>query len=174
LMLLDRDLATASAGAGVGLTEYFITDDALWLWRIRLDQIAGDPASLDWVARAVVDEGSGLVVGHAGYHGPPDEAGMVEIAYSVDPLHRRRGYARAMVRELLARGQSEPGVRTVRAAVRPDNAGSLATIRSLGFDEVGQQWDEVDGLELLFELPADTSPGKSRKIMDVASGRAPS
>jgi len=89
--LLDRDLARASTEAGVALTDYFVTDEACWLWRIRVDQVAADPASADWIARAAVAEPEGIVVGHAGFHGPPDEAGMVEIAYSVDPAHRRRG-----------------------------------------------------------------------------------
>jgi RimJ/RimL family protein N-acetyltransferase len=47
----------------------------------------------------------------------------------------------------------EPDVRTVRASVSPDNAGSLATIEPYGFVQVGEQMDEIDGLELIFERP---------------------
>jgi [ribosomal protein S5]-alanine N-acetyltransferase len=156
LALLSGDLAGASAEAGVRLTDYFIGDDSIWLWRIRVDQIRRDPASADWVARAAVDEESGLVVGHAGYHGPPDDAGMVEVGYSVDPQYRRRGHARAMLTALILRARNEPQVRVVRASISPDNAASLATIAGFGFRRTGEQWDEEDGLELIFELP--TSP----------------
>jgi L-amino acid N-acyltransferase YncA len=45
-------------------------------------------------------------------------------------------------------------VRTVRASVSPGNVASLALVRSLGFRQVGEQWDEIDGLELVFERPA--------------------
>jgi ribosomal-protein-alanine N-acetyltransferase len=152
LALLSGDLAGASAEAGVRLTDYFIGDSSIWLWRIRVDQIRHDPASADWVARAAVDEASGLVIGHAGYHGPPDDAGMVEVGYSVDPRYRRRGHARAMLAELIRRAQDEPRVRVVRASISPDNAASLATIAGFGFDQTGEQWDEEDGLELVFEL----------------------
>ncbi|MBB4957376.1 GNAT family N-acetyltransferase [Micromonospora polyrhachis] len=152
--LLDRDLPRASAEAGVDLTDYFVTDDACWLWRIRVDQVAADPDSGRWIARAAVAEPEGIVVGHAGFHGPPDETGMVEVAYSVDPTHRRQGYARAMLTELLRRAAVEPAVRTVRASVSPDNAASLATLAGFGFSQVGEQWDEEDGLELVFERPA--------------------
>ncbi|GAB2992776.1 GNAT family N-acetyltransferase [Saccharothrix stipae] len=156
--LLDGDLTAAE----VALTEYFLTDRARWLWRYRLDQIAADPGNARWMARlAVVDEGAvdgeavgDVVVGHAGFHGPPDAAGMVEIGYSVDPAFRRRGYARAALVELLRRAAADPGVRTVRATIGPDNEASLATIAGFGFVEVGEQWDDEDGLELIFERPA--------------------
>jgi RimJ/RimL family protein N-acetyltransferase len=156
--LVDGDLSKASAVTGVDLTEYFVTDRALWLWRYRLDQLASDPASARWIVRAVVTDPEDVVVGHAGFHGPPDEAGMVEIAYSVVPDRRRQGYARAMLVELLRRAAAEPSVRTVRATISPDNAASLATISGFGFTEVGEQWDEEDGLELIFERPAKGGP----------------
>lgn len=150
--LLDSDLEAASARADVRLTDYFITDEALRRWQRRVDQITADPESEQWIARAVVAEPQGLVVGHAGFHGPPDDGGMVEVAYSVDPAYRRQGYARAMLRALLRRASTEPGVVTVRATISPDNAASLATIRGFGFTHVGEQWDEEDGRELIFEV----------------------
>ncbi|MFC4455865.1 GNAT family N-acetyltransferase [Deinococcus sonorensis] len=154
--LLDHDLEAASALLGVPLGPFFLTEEALWLWRYRLDQMRRDPASAAWVARAVAAEPAGVVVGYAGFHGPPDEAGMVEVGYSVDPAHRRQGYATAMLRDLLEEAGSHAGVQTVRATIRPDNSASLATIRPFGFREVGEQWDEIDGLELIFERPART------------------
>lgn len=81
----------------------------------------------------------------------------MEVAYSVDPRYRRQGYARAMLRALLRRAASEPEVRTVRATIRPDNVASLATIAGFGFIEVGEQWDDVDGLEIIFEAGANAT-----------------
>jgi RimJ/RimL family protein N-acetyltransferase len=156
--LLDGDLPAASRTAGVTLTEYFISDRARWLWRFRLGQIAADPGEARWMARQAVVGDEGLVVGHAGFHGSPDEVGMVEIGYSVAPEFRRQGYARAMLIELLRRAADEPAVTTVRATISPDNVASLATISGFGFVEVGQQWDEEDGLELIFEVPAGQGP----------------
>ena len=147
--LLAGDLEAASAEAGVPLTAYILEHG--WLWEIRAKQVRRDPAAADWVARAVVVDG--LVVGHAGFHGPPDENGMVEVAYSVDPAYRRRGYATAMLEAAIAWAAADPAVRTVRASISPDNVASLATLRPFGFVEVGEQWDEEDGLELLFERP---------------------
>ena len=150
--LVAGDLAAASAAAGVPLSEYLLGE--AWLWRIRLDDIARDPASAAWVARAALDADTGVVVGHGGFHGPPDADGTVEVAYSVDPLFRRRGYAKAMLGALLERAAADPAVRRVRASIRPDNVGSLATVAGFGFREVGEQWDPEDGLEVVFSRPA--------------------
>ena len=59
-----------------------------------------------------------------------------------------------MLAALLARAAAEPSVRTVRATISPDNAASLATLAGNGFRHVGEQWDERDGRELIFERPA--------------------
>ncbi len=173
--LLDGSLAEASREAGIALTPYFLTDAAVRLWRRRVNQIAADPASARWVARAAVAEPEGVVVGHAGFHGPPDQSGMVEVAYSVDPAYRRRGYAKAMLRELLRRAAAEPDVRTVRATISPDNVASLATISGFGFTEVGEQWDEEDGRELIFEIALGTPPRRPARLLrgDPAPTAAP-
>ncbi|GAB2814943.1 hypothetical protein GCM10027073_53510 [Streptomyces chlorus] len=81
--LLDGDLPAASRMAGVSLTEHFVTDRARWLWQFRLDQMAADPDHARWMVRQAVVDDKGLVVGHGGFHGPPDEVGMVEIGYAV-------------------------------------------------------------------------------------------
>ncbi len=62
-----------------------------------------------------------------------------------------------MLTAAIAWASADPAVRTVRASISPDNAASLATLRPFGFAHVGEQWDEEDGVELLFELPVDRS-----------------
>ena len=162
--LVAGRLEEASELAGAPLTAYLVEDR--WLWEIRLEQLAGDPGAAGWVARAAwCQDGpdAGAVVGHLGFHGPPDAEGTVEVAYSVDPAFRRRGHARAMLDQVLDEVDTMPEVRVVRASISPDNAGSLATISRFGFVKVGEQWDEEDGVEEVWERP---SPG------GVPSGRS--
>lgn len=99
-------------------------------------------------------------VGLAGFHGAPDATGMVEIGYRIDPVLRRRGYARRSLETLLAVAQGHPDVRTIRATISPDNKASRALIDSYGFVKTGEQWDEEDGLDV---LPRDVGqPGHGR------------
>jgi RimJ/RimL family protein N-acetyltransferase len=100
-----------------------------------------DPASAAWVTGVIWDERRQVAVGRAGYHGPPDRSGMVEIGYAVDPAYRRRGYARAALEALLRRAAREPRVRTVRAAISPGNVASCRLASQYGFAEAGRQWD---------------------------------
>jgi RimJ/RimL family protein N-acetyltransferase len=83
-----------------------------------------DPASAAWVTGVIWDERRQVAVGRAGYHGPPDPSGMVEIGYAVDPAYRRHGCARAALEALLHRAAHEPQVRTMRVTINPDNVAS--------------------------------------------------
>lgn len=78
---------------------------------------------------------------------------MVEIGLGVEPSERGRGYAQEMLRGIWVIDQ--PGVRTLRYTVSPDNAPSQAIIRRFGFVHRGQQIDDVDGPEDVFELSAE-------------------
>lgn len=149
--LADGDLAAAEAAAPVPLSPYLAGPECRWVWSLRAEQLVADPRSAGWITAVVWDPRRRLAVGRAGFHGPPDERGMVEVGYSIDPLHRRRGYARTAVRALLEQAAAAPEVTTVRASVGPGNAPSLALVRSLGFVAVGEQIDELDGLEIVHE-----------------------
>ena len=151
--LLAGDLDGAGRACGVRLPPFFLEEG--WLWEIRLRQVRADPAAAAWVVRAALVPPDGDVVGHAGFHGPPDEHGVVEVAYTVLPGLRGRGYAGVLLRALIEEAAGCPSVRVVRAAVSPDNAASLAVVRRAGFAHVGEQHDDVDGLELLFERSAE-------------------
>ncbi|WET81611.1 GNAT family N-acetyltransferase [Amycolatopsis sp. QT-25] len=154
-LLARGDLAGASATSPVPLTAYLAGPDRHGLWQMRSRQVAADPDSAAWVTGIIWDQRELLAVGTAGYHGPPDASGMVEIGYAVDPAHRRRGYARAALELLLARATREPRVHTVRVTISPDNTASYRLASQYGFVEVGEQWDDEDGLEIIYEIPAD-------------------
>ncbi len=141
----------ASAEFGCPLPPSYLDHQSIWGYRIA--QVREDPTTLRWLVRAVVDANTRDIVGHAGFHGPPDESGMVEIGYTIEPEFRRRGYAHATVAALIDYASAEPIVTRVRASISPDNIASLATVRPFGFIQVGEQMDEIDGLELIFEVP---------------------
>jgi RimJ/RimL family protein N-acetyltransferase len=120
---------------------------------LRLEQLAADPAEQPWLVRAMVTSMPGRVVGSIGFHAPPDEHGRVEIGYDVVASERRKGYARESVHALLAWAWTTGRAGICVASVSPQNAPSLALVQSLGFRHVGEQIDEIDGLEWVFERP---------------------
>lgn len=152
--LAQGDLEAANAASPVPLSAYFAGPAWRGVWQMRSRQVGENPASAAWVTGVIWDEQQHLAVGRAGYHGPPDTAGVVEIGYAVDPAYRRLGYARAALEALLQRATDEPQVHTVRVTISPDNQASYELVSQYGFTEVGQQWDDEDGLEIIYEVPA--------------------
>ncbi len=147
----DFDAASAEMGALVPRT---LREDLVDFLHYRIPALEADPSIQPWIGRAIVatlPDGRREAIGTIGFHGPPDESGRVEIGYSVEPSWRGRGVATECVAALLAWAEAQ-GISRFRASVAPGNDASLAIIRRLGFREVGSQIDEIDGLELVFEL----------------------
>jgi RimJ/RimL family protein N-acetyltransferase len=120
--------------------------------RRRREQIIEDPDSQKWLLRAMVLRQHRRLVGHIGFHGPPRTVGRAELGYSVMPEDRRQGYASEAARAMMAWAAREHGVSSFFVAISPDNQPSLALAAKLGFTRVGEQIDDEDGLECVFEL----------------------
>ena len=150
--LIQGDRKKAEKAQGLSIPEEFPTrDDVDGFLSIQLHRMHASPGRRDWMARLMVTRGQLEVIGHCGFHGPPEVIGRAEIGYTVFTSFRGRGFAkeaaRALVKWALSNGEAK-----VFASVSPDNAPSLAVVRSLGFKQVGTQVDEVDGLELVFAI----------------------
>jgi ribosomal-protein-alanine N-acetyltransferase len=133
------------------------------LFEMRSIQVLTDPASLAWLARAMVmvDPATGhrRMVGSVGFHAPPSgEPPHLEVGYHVEPDFRRRGLATEAIRAMLD-WAAEQGIHRFRATVAPTNTASLATTARFGFQQVGLHRDDVDGEQLVLEtewpLPAE-------------------
>ncbi|MFE7801517.1 GNAT family N-acetyltransferase [Nocardia sp. NPDC057440] len=154
--LADGDVGAAARTSGLPITAYLTEPDLRRTWGLRYEQVRADSAVAAWTTGVVLDRQRRVCVGCAGYHGPPDARGMVEVGYAIDPRFRRRGYARAALEVLLDRAARAPGVRVVRASIGQDNQPSLALISGYGFVRVGEQLDPVDGVEFVYEVAART------------------
>ena len=151
--LAGGDLDAAQRLAPVPLSSWLVSEHPRSVWRRRAAQVVETPADLAWVTGVIVADDLEQAVGAGGFHAAPDEVGMVEAGYGVDPDFQRRGSARATLRALIARARAEPAARVFRLTISPDNAPSLALVRQFPFVEVGEQWDDEDGLETIYEMP---------------------
>jgi ribosomal-protein-alanine N-acetyltransferase len=149
------DLEEANRLSPVPLRPIFVTESFRSTFGIRAAQLLEHPEDEPWVTGIIWDPDLGVAVGKAGFHGSPDADGMVEVGYEVDPEYRRRGYARAAFQELLDRAYADPAVKVFRTSISPDNEASLRLSHSFGLLPNGEQWDEEDGLELIFEIPTE-------------------
>lgn len=149
---LANERALAAGLVGAALPETWPGRTARTM-RYRLAQLEQDPASLAWLLRAVVLRAPlRNVIGHIGFHAPPDRRGAVEVGYTIEAEYRRQGYAFEAVQALFGWAEREHDTHHFVASIAPSNVASLGLARKLGFVQTGSQWDEEDGEELVFEL----------------------
>ena len=108
--------------------------------------------------RASHDRGAWLVVaddevvGLCSYKTAPTAAGEVEIGFGIASSRRRRGYATAAVRALIALARDDSAVRTLVAETVTSNIYSQLALRRNGFAQAGTSFDAEDGEMFVWRL----------------------
>ena len=126
-----------------------------WLAGFRAKQLRERPQDRPWLLRPVIRNEPAQpreAIGYLNFHMAPDELGFAEIGYTLLPAAQGKGYAIEAVRAAFDWATREHGVHRFRASVAPDNERSLNLIGKLGFVRTGEQWDERDGLEWVYDL----------------------
>ena len=106
---------------------------------------------------AVVDPESASVIGSAGFKGPPDQEGVVEIAYGIVPASEGRGYATEAAAALVTFAFSDNRVRLIRAHTLPTPNASTRVLAKCGFERVGEVVDPEDGLVWRWQRSKDAA-----------------
>ena len=158
----DALLSGTAASLPLAIPDGWPDDHDRGFIALRRCQTDADPGVPEWVrlmiARDEAGPGGGpLCIGHAGFHGPPGVNGpraadALEVGYTVFPAWRGRGLAQEAVRSLVAWGHAAHGISRFFGSVQPGAAPSIAVLERCGFAHVGEQWDDEDGLELVYEL----------------------
>lgn len=121
----------------------------------RIADVRKTPETIRWYFRMIVDRERNVGVGSISFHGGPDERGMVEIGLGIAELEQGKGFATEALRVMWNWAATQPDVKFLRYTVSPENLPSIAIIKKFGFPLVGQQIDEEDGLELIYEISAE-------------------
>ncbi len=153
-LALDRADPTLWVDRGFSNPQRHLVDDPGPLPH-RIPRIRLHPDQAKYLLRLAVLRESQEVIGSAGFHDAPDENGMIEIGLGVEEKFRGRGFAQEMLHGMWGWVTSDPNVRVLRYTVSPTNEPSQAIIKKLGFEYCGQQIDEEDGPEDIFEMSAD-------------------
>ena len=135
--LLRHEL-TGPAAVGVALQVTMPSDwppgefdrDAVEYFLSRYAALGADADG--WFAWYIIDRASQTLVGSAGYFGPPDEQGQVEIGYSISQHWRRRGIATEAVAALTEHALGNGAWRVI-AHTAPENAASRGALDKNGF-----------------------------------------
>jgi ribosomal-protein-alanine N-acetyltransferase len=126
-----------------GLHGFYASSDVSPKWLAALRASTGpDPWRHGFF---VVHRESQCVIGSAGFKGPPDSAGMVEIAYGIVPDFQGQGYATEAATALVAHAFASGQVLQARAHTLPESNASTHVLRKCGFEFIGTVVDPEDG-----------------------------
>jgi ribosomal-protein-alanine N-acetyltransferase len=128
-----------------GMHGFYVSDAVSAPWLEALRAAAGgapDPWSYGFF---IVERSTGTVIGSAGFKGPPDAEGRVEIAYGIDPSRQGQGFATEAAGALLRFAAADPRVRLLRAHTLPEANASTRVLRKCGFVHIGEVVDPEDG-----------------------------
>src|SRR5262245_1370594 len=154
---LQGQVTTAESLLGLAIPAEWFQEQALIT--IRLTQLQQNAALQPWLLRAIALRHQPLLIGHIGFHTPPGADYLrelvpngVEYGYTVFSPFRRQGYAREACEALMRWAYQEHQVKRFVVSIRPDNLPSRRLAEQLGFQRIGSQVDEVDGLEDIYEV----------------------
>ena len=147
----NKDDVTAIAGRDfINPQQNLVKESGPLGWRVP--QVKVDPSVNKWFVRFIVLKESKEVIGSASFHGVPDSEGMMEIGLGIEEAFQGNGYAKEALAGMWRWVSTFPEVKTLRYTVSPDNLPSIAVINYFGFDFMGQQMDEIDGPENIYEM----------------------
>jgi RimJ/RimL family protein N-acetyltransferase len=142
--LIAGDRSTLEAATGACFPEPLVApplmEDALPAF---LDALRADPAA-PWWARLIVLRETGEAAGSIGFSGLPDDSGTVTMGYSLYPAFQGKGIASEAARALVAWALAQPGVRGVRATIRPGHIASERVAAAAGLRRTGRIEDDPD------------------------------
>ena len=121
----------------------------------RVPQVKENSEVNKWFVRWAVLRSTQEIIGSSSFHGAPDENGMMEIGLGVEAAFQRQGFGREILQGMWGWVVTEPGVKVLRYTVSPTNVASIGLINDFGFDFIGEQMDEIDGPESIYEMSAE-------------------
>ena len=121
----------------------------------RVPQVKINPEVNKWFVRFIVLKETREVIGSTSFHSAPDGEGMIEIGLGIEEKFWGQGFAKEALSGMWRWVVDQPGVKTLRYTVSPTNIASIKVIEYFGFARMGQQMDEIDGPEDIYEMSVE-------------------
>jgi RimJ/RimL family protein N-acetyltransferase len=155
----DKDDCLAIAGRNIfNPHQNLIASPGPLAW--RAPQVKENPDVNKWFVRFIVQTESREIIGSTSFHSAPDASGMIEIGLGIEDAFQNQGFAKEALTGMWLWACEFPEVKTLRYTVSPDNLASIKVIEYFGFKFMGQQMDEIDGPEDIYEESATSFKAK--------------
>src|SRR5215210_2852270 len=119
-----------------GLREFFVSGEVSTVW---VENLRASTSPDPWRhGFAVVHRDDERIIGSAAFKGPPDDDGVVEIAYGIAPGYQGRGLATEAAGALVSFALERVDVRSIRAHTLPEPNASTRVLAKCGFQQLGE------------------------------------
>jgi RimJ/RimL family protein N-acetyltransferase len=160
---LRPDKREAEARIGLRLSRSWL--DETDLIGMRLAEFRDDPAYASWGLRAIGLAARRVMIGHIGFHSLPNPEYLqpywpdgVELAYTIYPRYRRRGYGYEATRGMLRWAAHTAYVRHFLLSVAAENTASRGLAEKLGFVKAVEYHDEQLNPKYVYVLDGKAMP----------------
>lgn len=110
-----------------------------------------EPQQAGWWGWLFAEKDTHMLLGSVGVSGPPDETGAVGIAFSIYPSAENRGYTKEAVKAVADWVIAQPGVKSLRMTIHPQNFAAVRIAQHARFELKGTVVDAVVGEVHLYE-----------------------
>jgi ribosomal-protein-alanine N-acetyltransferase len=129
--VVTNDKAKLAKIIGVRVPEHWPGPDLTEALPFFLEEMEKNPAGSIWDG-IIIHRADKVIIGDMGFIGGPDEAGVVEIGYSIIPEYRNLGYATEMAQALIRWAFQQQEIKVVIANCLYDNIGSIKVLEKVG------------------------------------------
>lgn len=157
---LNDNLEKAESLIGLKLSQnWFDEKDII---SVRLNDYRTDAEFANWGLWAIGLLETEEMIGFIGFHTKPNPEYLrefapnaIEFGYTIFFQNRRQGFAQEALIGLMNWSIKQYPLENFIASVAPNNIASTAMVKKLLFKKIGEQIDEIDGLEFVYSLAAE-------------------
>ncbi len=103
--------------------------------------LKANPDVAGWWTYLFIHKEDNALIGHGGFKGKANDAGMVEIGYAIVPHYTGQGLATEAAQGLIAYAFSHPQIKTVDAHTLAERNASVRVLEKIGMKHVGSAHD---------------------------------
>lgn len=142
LSLLEGNRATID-DMGFKADEHWPTPDTMDILPIVCETLKKEGQPTGFEVWMIVEKEEKLVIGDIGFHGRPDDEGVVEVGFGLVQSHWGNGYGTEALSAILGWACKQDQVSAVKAGCLLTNQASAALLRKAGFSETGRDAEMI-------------------------------
>lgn len=133
LILLLRDYQQLERNLNLTVTDNQLEGPLNEVMGVLIARVRGNPEDYLWYTNwVIVLRTENKIIGGFGFKGIPDEKGMVEVGYGIDPPYQNKGYMTEAAQAAVKWALTQPKVEVVTAQTLRTNSPSQRVLEKIG------------------------------------------